>query len=194
MFSNKMAFSFEPLAIPGVLLITPPVFSDPRGFFVETYKRSAFAAAGINEVFVQENHSSSERGVLRGLHFQRAPHAQSKLVRVVSGQVFDVAVDLRPDSPTSGQWVGVKLSEADRKLLFIPSWCAHGFCVLSDRAEVVYLTSTEYAPDHESGVMWNDPALAIDWPIDNPVVSERDQRWPAFPLTGAAIRRGQGDR
>ncbi|MSO56687.1 MAG: dTDP-4-dehydrorhamnose 3,5-epimerase [Acidobacteria bacterium] len=189
-----MPFNFQPLAIPGVVLIVPRVLDDPRGFFIETYKRSEFAAAGINDVFVQENHSCSERGVLRGLHFQRAPHGQNKLVRVVSGQVFDVAVDLRPDSPTSGHWVGVSLSAADRKSLYIPSWCAHGFCVISNRAEVVYLTSTEYAPDHESGVMWNDPALAIDWPVRNPIVSERDRRWPPLALTGAAPGGARGDR
>jgi len=181
-----MPFKFEPLAIPEVILIAPRVIADPRGYFIETYKRSEFAAAGITDVFVQENHSYSEGGVLRGLHFQRAPQAQSKLVRVVSGQVFDVAVDLRPDSPTSGRWVGATLSAADRTLLYIPSWCAHGFYVLSDRAEVVYLTSSEYAPDHESGVMWNDPALGIDWPVGNPVVSERDRRWPRLVLNGAA--------
>lgn len=189
-----MPFSFERLAIPDVILIAPRVFNDTRGFFIETYKRSEFAAAGVSDVFVQENHSCSERGVLRGLHFQRPPHAQAKLVRVLSGQVFDVAVDLRPDSPTSGRWVGVSLSAADRKLLYIPPWCAHGFCVLSDRAEVVYLASTEYAPDHESGVMWNDPALGIDWPVRAPIVSERDQRWPPFPPTGATPGRAGGDR
>ena len=147
---------------------------------METYKRSEFAAAGIHEPFVQENHTGSERGVLRGLHFQRPPHAQSKLVRVVSGHVFDVAVDVRPDSPTSGQWVGVHLSSVDRQVLYIPAWCAHGFCVLSDRAEIVYLTSTEYSPECESGVMWNDPALGIVWPERNPIVSERDMSWPAL--------------
>lgn len=176
------------------MLAVPRVLNDPRGSFFETYKRSEFAAAGITDSFVQENHSCSDRGVLRGLHFQRPPHAQSKLVRVVYGQVFDVAVDLRLDSPTSGRWVGVSLSAADRKLLYIPSWCAHGFCVLSDRAEVVYLTSTEYAPDYESGVMWNDPALGIDWPVQNPIVSERDQRWPPLALAGAAPGRAGGNR
>jgi dTDP-4-dehydrorhamnose 3,5-epimerase len=189
-----MPFDFERLAIPDVILIAPRVMNDPRGFFVETYKRSEFAAAGISDVFVQENHSCSERGVLRGLHFQRAPHAQSKLVRVVSGEVFDVAVDMRPDSPGGVRWVGVRLSAADRKLLYIPSWCAHGFCVLSERAEMVYLTSTEYAPDHESGVMWNDPVLGIDWPVENPIVSSRDQRWPALDLTGAPAGRARGGR
>lgn len=175
-----MPFKFERLAIPEVLLIEPSVVNDGRGFFMETYKRSDFAAAGIEEVFVQENHSCSERGVLRGLHYQRPPQAQSKLIRVVSGEVFDVAVDLRPDSPTAGRWVGARLSSTDRRMMYIPSWCAHGFCVLSDRAEVVYLTSTEYAPAYESGIMWNDPALGIEWPVENPIMSRRDQNWASW--------------
>lgn len=173
-----MPFEFTRLAIPEVLLIAPRVRTDSRGFFMETYKRSEFAAAGIDEIFVQENHSSSIRGVLRGLHFQRPPHAQSKLIRVVSGKIFDVAVDLRPDSATHGHWVGADLSAEEKTLMYIPEWCAHGFCVVSDRAEVVYHTSTEYAPEHESGIMWNDPALAIPWPVSDPIVSERDRQWP----------------
>jgi dTDP-4-dehydrorhamnose 3,5-epimerase len=179
-YSTKMPFDFTSLAIPEVFLIEPRVLSDSRGFFLETYKRSEFAAAGITEIFVQENHSSSLRGVLRGLHFQRPPHAQSKLVRVVSGKIFDVAVDLRPDSATSGRWVGVDLSAEDRRMMYIPDWCAHGFCVLSERAEVVYHASTEYAPQHESGIMWNDPALGIQWPVTHPIVSDRDKQWPMF--------------
>jgi dTDP-4-dehydrorhamnose 3,5-epimerase len=177
-----MPFDVKTLAIPEVRLITPRVHTDGRGFLVETYKRSEFAAAGINEIFVQENHSSSERGVLRGLHFQRSPHAQSKLVRVVSGRIFDVAVDLRPESVTRGRWVGADLSADDRAMMYIPAWCAHGFCVLSERAEVVYHASAEYSPEHESGIMWNDPALGINWPVTDPIVSNRDKHWP--PLAG----------
>ena len=173
-----MPFNFTPLAIPEVLVIAPRVQTDPRGCFLETYKRSEFTAAGISESFVQENHSSSQRGVLRGLHFQRSPQAQSKLVRVVSGRIFDVAVDLRPDSATRGRWIGVNLSADDRKMMYIPAWCAHGFCVLSERAEVVYLASAEYSPAHESGIMWNDPELAIEWPVTDPMVSDRDKQWP----------------
>jgi dTDP-4-dehydrorhamnose 3,5-epimerase len=173
-----MPFEFTRLAIPEVLLITPRVRTDNRGFFMETYKRSEFAAAGIGETFVQENHSSSMRGVLRGLHFQRAPKGQSKLIRVVSGRIFDVAVDLRPRSATRGQWVGMDLSAEGRALMYIPEWCAHGFCVLSDRAEVVYHTSTEYSPEHEAGIMWNDPTVGITWPVPNPIVSDRDMQWP----------------
>ena len=145
---------------------------------METYKQSEFAAAGIAEAFVQENHSRSERGVLRGLHYQRAPHGQSKLVRVLSGSVFDVAVDIRPDSPTWGRWVGITLSSDNRKMVYIPSWCAHGFCVLSEQAEVLYHTSPEYKPESEAGIIWNDPALGIEWPTSSPIVSERDGAWP----------------
>ena len=173
-----MPFDFKKLAIPEVLLIAPRVRTDARGFFMETYKRSEFAAAGIEETFVQENHSSSQHGVLRGLHFQRAPKAQSKLVRVISGKIFDVAVDLRPGSATRGAWVGVELSAEDRTLVYIPEWCAHGFCVVSERAEVVYHTSAEYSPEHESGILWNDPALGITWPVTDPIVADRDKQWP----------------
>jgi dTDP-4-dehydrorhamnose 3,5-epimerase len=184
-----MPFTFQKLAIPGVLLVEPHIVSDPRGFFMETYKRSAFAAAGIDEVFVQENHSRSERGVLRGLHYQEPPYAQSKLIRVLSGEIFDVAVDLRSDAPTGGRWVGVRLSSANRRMVYLPQWCAHGFCVVSDQAEVVYMTTTEYAPAHESGFMWNDPGLAIDWPVASPTISERDRKWPPFALQ--ALKRSE---
>jgi dTDP-4-dehydrorhamnose 3,5-epimerase len=189
-----MPFNFERLAIPEVLLIEPRAFGDVRGSFMECYKRSEFAAAGIDEIFAQENQSSSERHVLRGLHYQRPPQAQSKLVRVVVGQIFDVAVDLRPDSATSGRWVGATLSASDRKIMYIPAWCAHGFCVLSDRAEIVYQTSTEYSPAHEAGVMWNDPALAIEWPLENPILSERDRHWPPLLLSRPVSGRRSGER
>jgi dTDP-4-dehydrorhamnose 3,5-epimerase len=151
---------------------------------MEVYKRSEFAAAGIEETFVQQNQSRSERGVLRGLHYQRSPHVQSKLVRVVSGAVFDVAVDLRPESPTRGRWVAVMLSAENRKAIYIPAGCAHGFCVLTDRADVVYHTSTEYVADAEAGIMWNDPTIGIDWPISNPIVSAKDQAWPLISAAG----------
>jgi dTDP-4-dehydrorhamnose 3,5-epimerase len=177
-----MPFTFERTAIPGVLLIQPHIVADARGFFMETYKRSEFARAGINDEFVQENQSRSQRGVLRGLHYQRPPHAQSKLIRVLSGEVFDVAVDIRPDSPTAGQWVGVTLSADNRRMVYVPHWCAHGFCVLSEHAEVAYMTTTEYAPAHESGFMWNDPRIGIAWPESSPTLSERDTKWPPFVL------------
>jgi dTDP-4-dehydrorhamnose 3,5-epimerase len=179
-----MPFDFKKLAIPEVLLIAPRVWTDSRGFFMETYKRSEFAAAGIAENFVQENHSSSQRGVLRGLHFQRPPQAQSKLVRVISGRIFDVAVDLRPGSATRGAWVGVELSAEDRTLVYIPEWCAHGFCVLSESADVVYHTSAEYSPEHESGILWNDPALGITWPVADPILADRDTQWPQLAGVG----------
>ena len=176
-----MPFTFDRLAIPEVILIEPKAFSDARGSFMESYKQSDFAPF-VDGPFMQENHSKSQRGILRGLHFQVGPYAQGKLVRAVSGEIFDVAVDVRPDSATRGKWVGAVLSADNRRMLYVPPWCAHGFCVLSDTAEVIYKTTTEYAPAHESGVMWNDPALAIEWPIQSPTVSERDTKWPAFAI------------
>lgn len=176
-----MPFTVERLAIPGVLLIEPKVFGDARGFFMETYKQSDFEAFGITDPIVQENHSQSERGILRGLHFQTGAHAQAKLVRVVAGEIFDVAVDIREGSPTRGQWVGVSLSRDNRRMLYVPPTCAHGFYVLSESAEVVYKTSTEYSPAHESGVMWDDPAIGITWPLTStPQLSARDRNWPRF--------------
>jgi dTDP-4-dehydrorhamnose 3,5-epimerase len=185
-----MPFTFERLAIPEVILIEPKAFSDARGFFMETYKQTDFAPY-VDGVFVQENHSKSQRGTLRGLHFQVGPYAQGKLVRAIAGEIFDVAVDVRADSPTRGKWAGARLSAENHRMLYVPPWCAHGFCVLSDNAEVVYKTTTEYAPAHESGVMWNDPALAIDWPVQSPNVSERDTKWPAFSALSGAGRMGQ---
>lgn len=175
-----MPFRFKKLEIAGTLLIEPSVFADERGFFMETYKRSDFAAAGIHESFAQENHSRSALGILRGLHYQRAPRAQGKLVRVISGTVFDVAVDLDKDSSTFGKWVGVYLSAENRCMLYIPPWCAHGFCVVSEHAEVVYKVDQEYAPECEAGIAWNDPSLAVHWPVNDPTVSEKDRRWPLF--------------
>jgi dTDP-4-dehydrorhamnose 3,5-epimerase len=181
-----MPFRFERLAIPEVILVEPEAFSDARGFFMETYKATDFAPF-VDGSFVQENHSKSQRGTLRGLHFQVGPYAQGKLVRAVAGEIFDVAVDVRPDSQTRGRWVGAVLSADNRRMLYVPPWCAHGFCVLSETAEVVYKTTTEYAPAHESGVMWNDPALAIEWPVESPVVSERDTKWPPFLPASMAV-------
>ena len=188
-----MPFKFVPLALPDVLLVEPRTFGDSRGVFMEIYKRSAFAAAGIAEAFDQVNQSISERHVLRGLHYQRPPRAQSKLVRVIAGTIFDVAVDVRPDSPTYARWVGVELSAGEHKMMYIPAWCAHGFCVLSEQAEVVYLTSTEYSPESEAGIMWNDPAVGIDWPVKNPILSDRDSLWPPLPVASAASGRS-GDQ
>jgi dTDP-4-dehydrorhamnose 3,5-epimerase len=173
-----MPFAFQQTALPGVVIIEPKVHTDLRGFFMETYKQSEFAAAGIALDFVQENHSRSVAGTLRGLHLQRPPKAQAKLVRVIEGEIFDVAADIRPDSPTYGVWVGARLSSENRRSMFIPAGFAHGFCVVSAEAQVIYKTSDEYAPELESGVRWDDPLLAIEWPCAEPLLSERDKQWP----------------
>jgi len=183
-----MPFRFTELELPGVMLIEPRVAGDSRGFFMETYKQGDYEAAGLTHPFVQENHSRSVRGTLRGLHFQRPPKAQAKLVRCIVGEIYDVAVDLRPDFDTFGQWVGVTLSADNRQMLFIPSWCAHGFCVVSDHAEVVYKTTAEYAPELEGGVAWGDPDLAIAWPTVDPLLSDRDRRWPSLAAMAASAK------
>jgi dTDP-4-dehydrorhamnose 3,5-epimerase len=175
-----MPFTFHSTQLPGVLIVEPKVFADDRGFFIETYKRSDFAAGGIDVDFVQENHSKSVRGTLRGLHFQRAPKAQAKLVRAIEGEVFDVVVDIRKGSPTFGRWEAVELSAENRRSVYVPAGYAHGFCVTSAEAQVVYKTSAEYAPELEGGVRWDDPALAIPWPIAAPILSPRDGRWPTL--------------
>jgi dTDP-4-dehydrorhamnose 3,5-epimerase len=175
-----MPFTFQNTDLPGVVLIEPKLFRDARGFVLESYKHSEFLAAGLDLRFVQENHSCSAHGVLRGLHYQRPPHAQAKLIRVVSGEVFDVAVDIREGSPTFGKWIGVSLSAANNRLLYIPAGFAHGFCVVSDQAEVVYKTTAEYAPQSEHGARWDDPALGIAWPISDVTLSDRDRRWPGL--------------
>ncbi len=170
--------NFEETALPGVVLITPSVHGDARGFFLETWREDRYAELlGSNERFCQDNHSRSARGVLRGLHFQtRRP--QGKLLRCVRGEIFDVAVDVRPGSASFGQWVGVRLSEDNKQQLFVPAGFAHGFQVLSGSADVEYKCTDYYDPGGESGVRWNDPDLAIDWPIDTPLVSEKDQALP----------------
>lgn len=175
-----MPFTFRPTELAGVVVIEPSVIVDARGFFLETYKRSEFAAAGLVEDFVQENHSKSIQGTLRGLHLQRAPKAQAKLVRALSGEVFDVAADIRRESPTFGRWVSVYLSAENRRSVFIPAGYAHGFCVVSAEAEVLYKTTNEYAPELEWGARWDDPLLAIPWPVSAPRLSPRDSRWPAL--------------
>ncbi len=173
-------FTFKKLKIPDLVLIEPTVFADQRGFFMETYNRREFENFGINTEFVQDNHSRSIKGVLRGLHYQLKEKAQAKLVRVIKGEIYDVAVDIRRGSPYYGKWVGVILSESNKRMLFIPEGFAHGFCVLSREAEVLYKTSEFYSPAHERGIIWNDPDLRIEWPIKNPLLSEKDKRWPRF--------------
>jgi len=175
-----MPFRFAPTAIADVILIDPPLFPDERGFFMESYKRSEFAAAGIEGNFVQCNHSKSSRGIVRGLHYQKHPKAQAKLVRALSGEIYDVAVDLRRDGPTYGKWIGATLSAENRKMLYVPVGFAHGFCVLSAEAEILYMTTEEYAPREEAGLLWNDPELGISWPVAQPQLSIRDQGWPAL--------------
>ena len=175
-----MPFRFTPAVIPEVILVEPRIFPDDRGFFMETYKRSEFVAHGIDETFVQCNQSKSTRGTLRGLHYQMNPKAQGKLVRALSGEIYDVAVDLRRGSPTYGKWLGFVLSAQNKQMLYVPGGFAHGFCVTSDEAEVSYMTTAEYAPELESGVIWSDPALAIEWPISQPELSKRDRAWPCF--------------
>ncbi len=163
-----------PTALPEVLLIEPRVFGDDRGFFYESWNKRAFAEAGLSVDFVQDNHSRSRRGVLRGLHYQ-IEHAQGKLVRAVSGEVFDVAVDLRRSSPRFGQSVSVVLSAANRHMLWVPPGFAHGFVVLSDTAEFLYKTTDYWFPEHERTLLWNDPALRIDWPLaELPTLAAKD--------------------
>lgn len=170
-------------AIPDVLMLEPTVFADDRGFFVETFSERDFASAtGIAERFVQDNHSRSKKGVLRGLHYQLPPHAQGKLVRVSRGTVFDVAVDLRRGSSTFGRWIGLELSESNHLQMWIPSGFAHGFAVISDTAEVQYKTTDYYAPECDACVRWDDPQLDIDWPdVDTPwELSAKDRAAPGL--------------
>jgi len=162
-------------AIPGVVILEPQVFGDARGFFFESYSLYKLADLGIEETFVQDNHSRSVRGVLRGLHYQVQP-AQAKLVRVVVGEVFDVAVDIRRGSPTYAQWVGVRLSAENKRQLYIPEGFAHGFCVLSDVAEFLYKVNSYYDPAGDRGIAWDDPDIGVDWPINAPLLSARDQQ------------------
>jgi len=173
-----MKFVFTKTKIPGLVIVEPEVGSDERGSYSESYKASEFLKAGIKDVFVQENRSISRRGVLRGLHYQRAPRAQAKLVRCMRGRVFDAVVDLRPRSKTYGKSFAIELSGENGLMLYIPAGFAHGFCAITDGVEVLYKCSGEYAPGHEGGVIWNDPKLKIKWPVKNPIISEKDLVWP----------------
>lgn len=173
-----MPFNFKQLSLPEVILVEPKVWGDERGFFVETYKQSDFAAAGIEECFVQDNLSRSSKGVLRGLHYQKKPKAQGKLIRCHRGSIFDVAVDIRKGSPTYAKWVGVELSEENGLLLYVPEGFAHGFVVLSDYADLFYKCTEEYSPENDAGIIWNDPAINISWPVEAPQLSPKDSRLP----------------
>ena len=176
-----MPFEFEQLKIRDVILVKPKVFGDNRGFFLESYKKSDFFANGIDVEFNQDNHSKSTKGVLRGLHYQAKPYGQAKLVRCARGKIFDVAVDMRPNSDTFGQYVKVELSEENKQMLFIPEGFAHGFVVLSDEAELLYKASGEYAPQADRGVLWSDKDINIDWEIDfEPILSEKDKVQPVL--------------
>ena len=175
-------FTFEETGINGVYIIDPPVFTDARGFFMEFYNGRDFTEAGLDVTFVQDNHSLSAKGVLRGLHLQPG-HPQGKLVRVLRGEVFDVAVDVREDSPTFGKWTGMVLSGENRRQLYIPPGLAHGFLVLSDDAEFMYKCTDFYYPGDECGIIWNDPDLNIKWPLPEggaPLLSKKDMAWGTF--------------
>jgi dTDP-4-dehydrorhamnose 3,5-epimerase len=170
-------------SLPGVLLIQPKVFADPRGFFMETYRENVLAEAGMRETFVQDNHSRSSRGVLRGLHYQ-LQNPQAKLCRVASGEVLDVAVDVRIGSPNFGKWVGVVLSAENHTQIYIPKGFAHGFVVLSETVDFLYKCSDYFDASDDRGVLWNDPEIGIDWQIDAPILSEKDKRY--LPLSQIA--------
>lgn len=186
-----MPFTFEPLDLPGVVLVVPRVFADSRGSFFEAYQSSAFREA-IPENFVQDNESHSKKGTVRGLHFQKGAAAQGKLVRCLAGAIWDVAVDLRPGSATFGRWAARTLTSENRHMLFIPAGFAHGFQVISDEADVLYKCTTEYAPQAEGGLIWNDPDLALPWPIAEALLSEKDAILPTLAAfeaerAGAAV-------
>jgi len=173
-----MPFTFKKLNLSDVILVEAKSFPDDRGYFKEIFKESSFIENEINTRFVQDNFSHSIKGVLRGLHFQKNPKAQAKLVTVLRGKIFDVAVDIRKDSPTYGKWVSEILSEQNHKLLYIPEGFAHGYCVLSDEADIFYKVNQEYSPEHDIGFIWNDPEVAIKWPMDNPLISDKDLKLP----------------
>ena len=173
-----MLFTFQRLEIPDVILITPKVFGDDRGFFMETYKDSEFKANGIRHLFPQDNHSKSKKDVVRGLHYQLSPDEQGKLVRVTKGSLFDVAVDIRKGSPYFGKWVSAILSAENKQMLWIPPGFAHGVCVLEDDTELIYKVTKEYSAKNDRGLLWNDPKVGIKWPVKNPVLSEKDQKQP----------------
>ena len=171
---RQIVMKVEPTKLDGVLLVTPQVFGDDRGFFMETFNRDKALELGLPGEFVQDNHSKSSKGVLRGLHYQ-TPQWQGKLVRTVQGEIFDVAVDIRDGSPTFGEWVGFYLNDENKQQLYVPEGFAHGFVVTSDTAEVVYKCTSLYAPEQEGSVLWNDPEIGIDWPIAEPVLSAKDE-------------------
>ncbi len=171
---------FSSTQLDGVVLIEPSVYSDTRGFFLESYQKDIFRRNGIRKEFVQDNHSASKKNVFRGLHYQIRPFEQAKLVQVISGAIWDVIVDIRRKSKTFGQWEGFELNAQNHKMLYIPEGFAHGFLALEENTHVIYKTSRIYSPKHESGILWSDPEMAIQWPVKNPVVNERDQSFPVL--------------
>ncbi len=173
---------FHTTDVAGAFRIEPRPFEDDRGYFMRAYCRNDMRDAGIDLDFIQANLAGSmRRGTLRGLHYQAAPHEEGKLVRCIRGAIFDVVVDIRPDSETFGCWAGVELSDENRQMLYIPPGCAHGYLTLADQSEVYYLVSAEYAPEAERGIRWDDPAFAIDWPItEDLILSDKDRAWPPF--------------
>jgi len=173
-----MPFTFKKFDLEGLTLITPQIFKDSRGFFLETYKQSEFMLKGLDMKFVQDNHSYSTKGVLRGIHFQNHPKEMGKLVRCINGKIWDVAVDLRPSSPTFKKWVGVELSQDNKQMLYIPPGFGHVFNTLSDIAEITYKCTNEYDPKLDGGIIWNDPEIGITWGIENPIISEKDSKLP----------------
>jgi len=168
---------FKKLSIPEVILIEPIIFSDKRGFFFENFKEDNFLSNGITKM-IQDNISHSTQGVIRGLHYQKNPKAQAKLVSVITGKIFDVAVDIRKNSPTFGKWVGEILSDQNHRSLYIPDGFAHGFSVLSEEANVLYKVSNEYSIENEGGIKWNDPTIGVQWSIKQPIISEKDNSLP----------------
>lgn len=175
-----MPFEFKPLEISGLVLVRPLVLGDERGFFFELYKHTDFARAGITEHLVQDNYSKSTRGVLRGLHYQKSPKTQGKLIICMKGGIFDVAVDIRKGSPQYGKWIGVELSEENRHMLYVPPGFAHGFQVVSETAEVLYKCTEEYSPPDERGIIWNDSDINVTWPLANPILSAKDKMNPSL--------------
>jgi dTDP-4-dehydrorhamnose 3,5-epimerase len=177
----------EDLPLQGLKLLRPRVIGDERGFFIETYSQPRYLEAGIDCTFVQDNQSRSRRGTLRGLHYQSTP-GQAKLIRVTSGSIFDVAVDIRPDSPTFGQWYGTTVDADEHAQLFVPVGFAHGFCVMSDVADVVYKVSNVFDPKTECGIRWNDPDIGVRWPLGEPLLSARDQQTESFAEYAKRVR------
>lgn len=176
-------FTFTPVPIPGIIIIEPKVFGDDRGFFMEYYNKDAFAACGFHELFVQDNHSRSKKGVIRGLHYQLPPAPMGKLVKVVRGKIFDVGVDIRRGSPTLGKWYGEILTGENHRMLYFPPGFAHGFLSLEDDSEVIYKCTGMWSPENERGIRWSDPEIGIKWPLDKAGkvnVSGKDQLFPRF--------------